>query len=178
MRKHRLYVIRKNVDCHCHISIQFRRDTVTGEYSVSMYGLYDAGTAGGVSAQQGHDAGFLKHAWNQIATGETDGGNQTEQPSVAQRIFLIKNMVAIDVGPIAGDTHRAGHGVLHADRAHTQEPCDEKLRGVGITSAITTQVDDNILDGAVLAGDLLVRIHDQADGVPQFHGVFRLIVQV
>ena len=39
MRKHRLYVIRKNVDRHRHISIRFYRDAVTGECSVSLSGF-------------------------------------------------------------------------------------------------------------------------------------------
>ncbi len=39
MKKYRLYVIRKNVDRHRHISIRFYRDTVTGEYSVFLSGF-------------------------------------------------------------------------------------------------------------------------------------------
>ena len=39
MRKHRLYVIRKQGDLYRHFSIRFHRDTVTGEYSISLFGF-------------------------------------------------------------------------------------------------------------------------------------------
>jgi hypothetical protein len=39
MKKHRLYVIRKQGDLFHHISIRFHRDTVTQEWSVSLSGF-------------------------------------------------------------------------------------------------------------------------------------------
>ena len=39
MKKHRLYVIRKQGDLFHRISIRFYRDTVTGEWSVSLSGF-------------------------------------------------------------------------------------------------------------------------------------------
>ena len=39
MRKHRLYVIRKQGDQYHPVSIHFHRDTVTGECSVSLSGF-------------------------------------------------------------------------------------------------------------------------------------------
>jgi len=39
MRKHRLCVIRRHGDLYRHISIQFHRDTITGERSVSLSGF-------------------------------------------------------------------------------------------------------------------------------------------
>ena len=39
MKRYRLSAIKKHGDLYRHISIQFRRDTVTGEYSVSLTGF-------------------------------------------------------------------------------------------------------------------------------------------
>ena len=95
---------------------------------------------------------------------------------VRDGIAVVKLPVKVHVRPVDGGGHCAGGHVLDAEGRVAKHPAQHKDRRVHRAAQVVAQIQHNVFDRAVRAGDLLVGMDDQGDGVVRRLAVLRLCV--
>ena len=121
--------------------------------------------AAGDSAQQRHPAVSLEGPGHEVGAGEGLRGDQAVEVQVGDGVLVVELMVQVHIRAVNGGALRAGERGLDRDLSVAQEPAERVDRSRRRAAGVAAQVEHDVLDGAVLAGDLPVRLDDQADGV-------------
>ena len=91
--------------------------------------------------------------------------SKAEQVQMCDSVAVVQLMIEIDIRPIGHRGLRIGKRVMDRNLRFAEEPAQHVNSCHRHAAVVCAQIQHDVFDGAVLAGDLTVCLNDQAERV-------------